>query len=244
MSDRIAVITGGGQGLGFAIARELVAAGYHVAIFGRRGDVLADAAARLGNATAIVADLTSPESITHAFAEVDMIPGELAILVNNAGVYIPFPIEAATDEWVMQIVGTNFTGTIFCTREAVKRMRRTGTGDIVNVTSESAEIPFPLLTVYGATKAGVENFTRTLNAELRQTDIRAMIARVGSMRTEGAGSSMTNEHVGQFVAAMTASGAGFYAGQGMDPASPARTIVAALATPRDARAQMVDIRSA
>lgn len=245
MSDRIAVVTGGAQGLGFAIAAELVTAGYHVVILGRRHDAAQAAADRLGNATAIAVDIGSPQAVTAAFARIDTLPGTLSLLVNNAGVFIPFPIEQAEDEWVLQSIATNLTGTVLCTREAVKRMKAAGeTGDIVNVTSEGAAFPFPLLSVYCATKAGIEQFTKVLNSELRKTDIRLMTARVGSMKTEGAAATPDHKHIAQFAVAAAESGAMFQAGQGMDPASPARAIVAALATPRDARPVMIDIASA
>jgi len=245
MTDKIAVVTGGSQGLGFAIAAELKSAGYHVVIFGRRQDVLDDAVARLGGgASAISVDIGSLAAVDAAFAEIDRLPGTLSVLVNNAGVFIPAPIDEADDDVINQTISTNLVGTIACTRAAIKRMKQAGTGDVINVTSEGASFAFPLLSVYCASKAGVEQFTRVLNSELRKTDIRIMTARVGAMRTEGASNAYNNKFAARFGEAALESGAVFRAGQGMDPASPARTIVATLATARDAKPAMIDINSA
>jgi len=243
MTRKVAVVTGGSQGLGFAIASELVDAGYHVAIVSRRQDALDDACARLGgeHVTGIAADISAPDQIPEIFAKVDMIGGELAVMVNNAAVYVPFPIDDARDEWVLQTINLNFVGTVLCTREAIKRMKRSGTGDVVNITSDSASFPFPLLSVYGGTKAAVEQFTKTVNTELRQTDIRLTAARVGRMHTEGGQGIAQHEHIAEFVAAMDPCGATFQSGQGMQPASTARTIAAMIAAPRDTRPIFVEI---
>lgn len=241
---KIAAVTGGAQGLGFAIAKALVARGYHVAIIGRRIDALERAAAELGDATAVQADIGVPGEAARAFARIDELGGQLDVLVNNAGVFVAFPIDEADDEQVLSVVQPNLLGSIYCAREAVRRMKKSGTGDIINITSDAADAIFPLLSVYGATKAALEQFTFTLNAEFRGTDIRATAVRSSRMKTEGAMQGMSGSFAKRFYQAAVESGAAFHAGQGMDPASVALRVCALLDGPRDGFAELIVIRSA
>lgn len=246
MKPRIAVITGGGQGLGRAIADALHAEGYTVAILGRDAARLTAAAEAIGErAHAIATDICDPGSVSRAFARIETELGGVDLLVNNAAAFIPFAIEEATDAQIQALVGTNLTGAIYCIREAVPRMRLRGGGQIVNVTSESVRRPVAMFSVYAATKAAMENLSLSLGEELHDDAIGVMTFRAGRMLTEGAAAvDMSPQLYDRFVAAVTASGAGRFSGSGMRPESAAGVLVAALRTPQDARTELLEVRSA
>jgi len=246
MTDRIAVVTGGSLGLGREVARCLLADGYKVAIFGRGQASLDEAVAELGgDALAVSVDVADNDSVIAGFAAVDRALGPVSVLVNNAALYRPFGIEDATPEAVQQLVNINYCGPVYCMREAVKRMRAHGAGgDIVNVSSESVRQSTPFFSVYTSTKAALETMTRIIGEELREEGIRLMLFRVGRMHSHGAASMPVPESLlPRFIERCTAEGASHWTGAGMAPASPAQALAALLRTPRDARVELVEVRS-
>lgn len=249
MVDKIAIVTGGSMGLGREVARELLGHGYRVAIFGRSQASLdaavADLNATPGNLLAVPVDVADENSIAAGFARVDAELGPAGTLVNNAALFAPFAIEDASADQVEPLVQTNLCGPIYCMRQAVKRMRTIGGGDIVNVSSESTRRPSPYFTVYTATKAALEAMTTMMGEELREEGIRAMIFRVGRMNSHGAQNQEIPEHLLQrFLNAVQVGGAGYWTGAGMEPASAAQALVRQLLTNRDARVELVEVRSA
>jgi len=101
------------------------------------------------------------------------------VLVNNAAVYEPFLVAEATDEQILKIIATNLAGPIFCARAAIPLM---GSGaHIINLSSESVELPFPHLSVYQCSKAGLERFSQALEQELAPQGIRVTTVRAGQM---------------------------------------------------------------
>jgi NAD(P)-dependent dehydrogenase (short-subunit alcohol dehydrogenase family) len=184
LAGRTALVTGASRGIGLAIARALAAEGARVGLLARPGRALDDAAGELGAAgLALPADLGDPGQVRGAFGAVARAFGGLDILVNNAAVARPHRIEEASDAELSREVGTNLLGALYAVRAAVPLLRASGTGHIVNLTSESSADPFPYLLVYAATKAALETLTRGLALELRPDGIRCTLLRVGQTAT-------------------------------------------------------------
>lgn len=174
------VITGAGAGLGRALARRFAADGDHVVLLGRTLTKVEQVAAEIGaRAMAVRCDVASPPSVAAAFAAVAARHPRLDALINNAAVYEPFLIAEATDEQILKIIATNLTGPILCARAAIPLM---GAGaHIINLSSESVELPFPHLGLYQCSKAGLERFSQALEQELAPAGIRVTMVRAGQM---------------------------------------------------------------
>ena len=244
--DRIAAVTGGSLGLGREVARALLADGYKVAILGRSQTSLDEAVADLGSSDVlpVATDVSSDRSVTEAFARIDAELGPVGVLVNAAAVFEPFAIENATEQDVVKLVTINFCGAIYCMREAVARMRTLGGGDIINVSSESVRRPTPFFTVYTSTKAALETMTTLMSEELREDGIRTTIFRVGRMHSHGATNQIIpQELMPRFLERCTTTGAAHWTGEGMQPASAAEALASVLRTERDARMELVELRS-
>lgn len=165
LTGRVAVVTGGGSGLGAAIATHLVDAGARVALVGRRPEPLEKTAARLGEAaTPIVGDVADPGSVARVASALD---GEdVSILVNNAGIAGPVaPLwEVSPEEWD-EVFAVNVRGTYLMCRAFLPGMIARGAGDVVNLASVSGKRPLARRTPYCASKMAVIGLTSTLAFE-------------------------------------------------------------------------------
>lgn len=180
---RTVVITGAGMGLGRAVARLLAKDGDTVILLARTLAKVEEAAAEIGgSAMAVQCDVGSPDSVRTAFAEIAAKHPKIDVLINNAAVYEPFTVAEATDEQVMSSLMTNLAGPIFCARAAIPLMERGG--QIVNLSSESVEVRFPMLSLYQTSKAGLERFSDALKQELQEEGIRVTTVRAGPMWDE------------------------------------------------------------
>lgn len=177
--SRIALVTGGGTGVGRAIAKGLGAAGYVVVISGRRLDVLEKAAAELNGETgaefnAIRADVGDPVSVRALFDTIKAKHGRLDLLVNNAGVSVPgVSLEDVSFEDWSAIVAANLTGAFLCTQQAFRLMKSQmpGGGRIINNGSVSATTPRPNSAPYTATKHAITGLTKATALDGRTFDI-------------------------------------------------------------------------
>ncbi|RIY01469.1 SDR family oxidoreductase [Aureimonas flava] len=172
---RTALVTGGGTGVGKAISKALVAAGWRVAICGRRAEVLEKAAAELGSGTTpIVADIGDPASVAALFDGIRDRFGRLDLLVNNAGsVAPPIPMEELSfDQW-STVVSANLTGAFLCTQQAFRLMKAQAPrgGRIINNGSISATTPRPNSAPYTATKHAIAGLTKSTALDGRPFDI-------------------------------------------------------------------------
>ena len=184
MAGKIIVITGANGGLGRALAQRFARDGETVVLLGRSlAKVRAVADAIGGSALAVECDVTSADSVRAAFAEIARAHPKIDALINNAAIFKPFLIEEASDEQVLGAVLTNLAGPIFCSRSAIPMLSRGG--HIINLSSESIEEPFAHLTLYQATKAGLETFGVHLHAELGEKGIRVTTVRAGQMMGDG-----------------------------------------------------------
>lgn len=171
LSGRHAVITGGGSGIGAAIADRLSALGARLTLMARSEERLRAKAQALGEAQAVAVDITDGDAVTAAFDRARGGFGAVDILVNNAGVAegIPFhKLDLAT--W-RKTIDVNLTGTFLCCRAVVEDMRARKAGHIVNVASTAGLIGYAYVTAYAAAKHGVVGLTRALALELAKSGV-------------------------------------------------------------------------
>ena len=178
LEGRLAVIMGGGGGLGRACAVDLAMAGVRVALSDRDAAGLQDTEAIIRRSNAEVMtmalDARDNEAVTAFFAEVDDRFGDqLNVLVNVVGGTFRQPFEESTPKGWDAIIRTNFTWLLHATQLAIPRMRAAGGGSIISLTSIEAHRAAPGFAVYAGMKAAVTNFTRTLAVELAPWGIRA-----------------------------------------------------------------------
>jgi NAD(P)-dependent dehydrogenase (short-subunit alcohol dehydrogenase family) len=181
----IAVVVGGSQGIGEAIARALADAGASVAVTSRDAEVARRIAAGLGPGHIGVAlDVRSTESVEAAASSVAEHLGATTILVNNAGVNRIGPAETMTDEDWALVLDVNLTGVFRCCRAFGSRMLDAGRGSIVNIASiTGAVVGMPGRAPYASSKGGVVGLTRTLAVEWADRGVRVNAVLPGPVRT-------------------------------------------------------------
>jgi 3-oxoacyl-[acyl-carrier protein] reductase len=178
------VITGAGIGLGRALARRFAREGETTILLGRTFAKVEALAEELGEPHfAVECDVGQPDSVRTAFAKIAERHATIDVLINNAAIYEPFMVANATDEQILSIMNTNFAGPIFTSRAAIPMMEKGAA--ILNVTSESVDLEFPMLSLYASTKSGLERFSESLSAELQPQGIRVTTVRAGPMYEEG-----------------------------------------------------------
>lgn len=186
-----AVVTGATKGIGFAIARAMVAAGGRVLITGRDQNRVDRSVAELGKTASArdriigaVADARDRRAIDAAFARAVEVFGSVDTLVNNAGVGIFRPAEELSDDDWAQVIDTNLTGVFYATRAAIPLMKRAGGGWIINIASLAGRNYFATASAYCASKAGLVAFTEAVMLEVREHNIRVSCIMPGSVGTE------------------------------------------------------------
>src|SRR5689334_8602472 len=185
LNARIAVITGGGRGIGKALAQALSREGVRVAI----GDVdlaaAQAAAAEVGNgATGDYLDVTDLTGFTAFLDDVEQRLGPINILVNNAGIMPITPLEQESPASIDRQLGINLRAVIHGTQEAMRRMRPRGTGHIVNVASLAGKAGYPNLATYAATKHAVVGLSEAVRFELQGTGVEVSCVMPGIVNTE------------------------------------------------------------
>jgi 3-oxoacyl-[acyl-carrier protein] reductase len=194
LSGRVALVTGGGTGMGRAICELFAAEGARVAVNYRASreeaeQTVASIVAAGGEAFAVQAGVASEADVRRMVAEIDARWGRLDVLVNNAGWSKVTPhadLDALTDEIWDRTLDTNLRGAFYCVRQAVPLMRRHGGGAIVNNTSASAWHAAGSSIVYSASKAALVNMTKAL-ARALAPDIRVNAFAPGMVETRFAG---------------------------------------------------------
>ncbi len=181
---RHAVITGGGSGIGAAIADRLAALGAHVTLMARNRDRLAAKAESLPRAQAVACDITDEAKVFTAFEEAVRTFGPVNILVNNAGMAPTAPFHKLTYKDWRQVVGVNLNGTYLCTRAVIGPMREAGWGRIINVASTAGLIGYAYVSAYTAAKHGVVGLTKALALETARKGITVNAVCPGYTETE------------------------------------------------------------
>ena len=187
LRGRVAIVTGGGRGVGRAVAHELAAAVMAVAVAARTREeidaVAAEIAAGSGVALAVPVDVTDPDSVAALMREAESRLGAPALLVNNAGTMHVGPLaDADPAEWWTD-VEVSLKGTFLCTRAVLPGMVARRSGRIVNVSSYAAAEPRPYATSYASAKAAVLRLTDSLGAELDGTGVLVFAITPGFVRT-------------------------------------------------------------
>ncbi len=175
LKGRNAVVTGGAQGIGYAVAERLLASGARVALWDRDQALAEKAAASLspnGSAIAVIVDQSNPAQVEAAAQQTLAAFGTIDILVNNAGIAGPnhpvadYPIES----WE-QVINIDLNGVFYCCRAVVPSMKQNGYGRILNVASIAGKEGNPNASAYSAAKAGVIALTKSLGKELAGQNI-------------------------------------------------------------------------
>jgi NADP-dependent 3-hydroxy acid dehydrogenase YdfG len=188
LEGRVAVVTGAASGIGAATARRLTAGGASVALLARRRERLEALAAELGErALPLAVDVTDPAAVQAAAGAVAERFGRADLVVNNAGVMLAAPLsELREDEWT-RMLDTNVRGVLEVVRAFVPGLveaAKEGPADLVNISSIGARITFPGYAVYGATKAAVSYFSRSIRTELAPLRVRVTNVEPGLTESE------------------------------------------------------------
>ena len=186
LNGQVALVTGASSGLGRAFAGFLAEAGARVILGARRADKCAEAAAEIGAAAFPVAlDVTDPDSIEAALDAAESAVGPVSILINNAGTVTNRQlVDTPPAEW-RQVIDTNLTGCFLTTQAVAKRMIAAETGGrIVNVSSMLGVTPTGQVHAYSASKAGINQLTRTAALELARHGISVNAMAPGYIQTD------------------------------------------------------------
>jgi NAD(P)-dependent dehydrogenase (short-subunit alcohol dehydrogenase family) len=185
LEGQVAVVTGGAQGIGRAIADALAAEGARIVIADVQG--AEEAAAAYDGGVGLAVDVTSEEDTARMADETVARCGRLDVLINNAGLYATLPmrpfLEIPVDEW-RRVMDVNVLGMFLAARAAVPRMREGGGGAIVNISSGTVFRGVPFLLHYVASKGAVVALTRALAKELGRDGIRVNCVAPGFTLTE------------------------------------------------------------
>ena len=182
---RTALITGGGSGIGLAIAEKFVTNGITTVIVGRDQQKLAAAAAKLGPLChPVSADLNDLAAIPALVQKIIDTYGHIDILVNNAGINMKKEFAEVTDEDFDRILHTNVKAVFSLSREVVKRMLPLGKGNIINISSMASQYGIPKVIAYTASKSAIEGMTKAMAVELSPMGILVNCIAPGFIATE------------------------------------------------------------
>lgn len=184
MSTKIAIVTGGNSGLGYATAKKLCDNGIKTFIIGRTKEKTEEACSEIGpNAIPYLYDLNNLAGIPAMIAEIAK-EGTIAILVNNAGINSKKEFTEVTDEDFESIIHTNLKSVFAVSREVVKVMQNNGGGSIVNISSMASQYGIPKVIAYSASKGAIEAMTRAMAVELAPMGIRVNCVAPGFIKTK------------------------------------------------------------
>lgn len=229
LNGKIAVVTGGTKGIGFAIAERFAEAGARVFICGRDKGDLKQALERLspkGEAAGEVCDVRSEDQVRMMLAECDRVFGGLDILVNNAGIgYFGKTVEELSGEEFRQTIETNLYGVFYACHYAIPMLKSRGGGYIFNISSLAGQNAHPRMAAYNASKFGLNGFSEALMQEVRHDKIKVSYICPGSVNTAFGGDQPSEEKMWQ-----------------LQPADIAQVVMDLLAMPERALPSKVELR--
>ena len=200
LTGKIAVVTGGNSGIGYATAQYFKEAGANVIITGRSADRVVTAATELG-VKGIVADVTDLLAIDSLVAQVKNEFGKIDVLFVNAGVFNPAPVGQISEEMFDMQMGINFKGALFTTEKFLPIIN--DGGSIINLSSINAYTGMPNTAIYAASKAALNAYTRTASTELAPRKIRVNSVNPGPTYTPIFGKTgMAENQLNEFAGAM------------------------------------------
>lgn len=178
-----AIVTGGGRGIGEAVARALTARGVRVTVFARTAAEVERVAAAGGAALAVAGDVSSEADVARLVAAHEARLGPCELLVNVAGVLVRGPVDALAPARWRECLEVNLTGAFLCTRAVVPGMKARGRGRVVSVASISATLGTAEASAYNASKWGLVGFVKSVAEELRPHGVQAVAVSPGSTDT-------------------------------------------------------------
>ena len=194
MDNQVAIVTGGGSGIGLAIAEKFVSNGIKTIIIGRSEEKLKTAQEKLGVLCSVISfDLTDLPGIPALVNKIYADYGEIDILVNNAGINMKKEFTEVTDEDFQRIILTNVNSIFSLSREVVKRMIQKGKGSIINISSMASQYGIPKVIAYSASKSAIEGMTRAMAVELSPKGIRVNCIAPGFIATEMSAKALNND---------------------------------------------------
>jgi NAD(P)-dependent dehydrogenase (short-subunit alcohol dehydrogenase family) len=186
MDGKVVVVSGASLGVGKATAERFAQDGATVVLLARRKVLLDEIAETIGpNAVPIATDVTCSTQVRAAFEQVAVQFGRIDVLVNSAGASRIRLIEEASDEDIAVTVNTNLLAPIYTTRAAIPLLRAAGGGDIMNISSEITLDHLPMMSLYAASKRGLNGFTEAMTKELRRESIRVTLVILGAVGGTG-----------------------------------------------------------
>lgn len=192
---KIAIVTGGGSGIGYAIAEKFVRQNMYTIIVGRDEQKLRAAKEGLGGfCEPLACDLTDLTAIPKLVQEIVQRHGKIDVLVNNAGINMKKDFTEVTDEDFQRIILTNLTAVFALSREVAKCMMEKGTrGSIINISSMASQYGIPKVIAYTASKSAIEGMTRAMATELSPKGIRTNCIAPGFIATEMSAKALNND---------------------------------------------------
>lgn len=176
LDGRVAVVTGGGRGLGAAISATLAEAGAHVVIADIDASSAAASADQIGaggfSAASVELDVTDQRAVDDLVGSVHAEHGRLCVMVNNAAVIHDATPSTMTEADIDRVMSVNFKGVVFGSQAAARVMRPSGRGSIINLTSGAVDLAMAWVASYATSKAAAHQFTRSLALELAATGVR------------------------------------------------------------------------
>ena len=241
ITGKVVAVTGGSKGLGRHFVERLVREGVKVACLARPSAELKAVAQALPEVLTLDCDIGDAGPCDAAVAATVARFGRLDAVVNNAGLYEPFLIEDSTPEQIMRLTRVNYLGPIWMTRAAIPHLRATK-GQIISVSSETVRWPYPYLSMYASSKAGMENFHAAMRDELRADQIRVSLMRSGHFEG-GAGHTDANMEVMMaFADAAQRTGHTAWTGAGFSMDSMADALVTLLRLAPDVNIDLMEVR--
>lgn len=194
MGKKIAIVTGGSSGIGFAIAKKLTEQNIHTVILGRDQQKLNEVTALLGsNCEGISFDVTYLSGLPELVESIVKKHGQVDVLVNNAGINMKKSALEVTDQEFQQILLTNLTSVFALTREVAKNMIANKSGSIINISSMAAQYGLPGVVAYAASKTAIEGVTRTLAVELSPHGVRVNCIAPGFIATKMSATALNGD---------------------------------------------------
>jgi NAD(P)-dependent dehydrogenase (short-subunit alcohol dehydrogenase family) len=192
-TKKVAIVTGGASGIGFAIARKFTESDIITYVIGRNKEKLAEASKALGeNARTISFDLNELHNIPDMIHQILNKEGRIDVLVNNAGINQKKSINEVTDEDFQKVILTNLTSVFSITREVSKVINKEH-GSIINISSMASQYGIPKVIAYTASKSAIEGMTRALAVELSPSGIRVNCIAPGFIATNMSSAALNGD---------------------------------------------------